>query len=94
MLKFASVLHCKITNVFSYVILTEKSLSVQIFGMERKESEPSHVDVDFYVLVDGIIQSPAEIVVIFSRLTIAETSAYMTFPVRPFAGVKTIFTFK
>ncbi|XP_060577695.1 serine-rich adhesin for platelets-like [Ruditapes philippinarum] len=56
-------------------------LTVEIFGMERRESKPSHVDVDFYVLVDGIIQSPAEIVVIFSSLTIAETSAYMTFPV-------------
>ncbi|XP_060606768.1 uncharacterized protein LOC132759063, partial [Ruditapes philippinarum] len=59
----------------------DANVTVEIFGMERKESEPSHVDVDFYVLVDGIIQSPAEIVVIFSRLTIAETSAYMTFPV-------------
>lgn len=49
--------------------------------MHRNPVRPKHVNVKFYVLVDGKAQPTAQVLAIFSRLTIAETSAYLSFPV-------------
>lgn len=49
--------------------------------MHRNPERPKNVNVEFYVLVDGKAQPIAQVFAIFSRLTIAETSAYLSFPV-------------
>ncbi|XP_053384134.1 uncharacterized protein LOC123536071 [Mercenaria mercenaria] len=58
----------------------DSNVTAEVMSIKRKDTSPTHVDVDFYVLVDGIIQPSTKVLAIFSRLTVAETSAYLSYP--------------
>lgn len=53
----------------------------QVIDVKRNDETFARVTVEFHVLASDMIQPPNEVLAILSRLSIAEASAYLGYPV-------------
>lgn len=53
----------------------------QVLDVKRNDETLSHVTIEFRVLASDTIQPPNDVLAILSRLSVAETSAYLGYPV-------------